>query len=463
MSLIKIDMNMSMNTNTLYDGLQDITDEINIDENDTETVSDFYNKKNKITENDIHKIKELIFILIDENQQSFIQPNYKEVLYNEVLDTLYELFTNDEDEDKNENKTDNQAKNQANNQVEDDIQYIEENHIIEEAIEEYFIFHGIPRSIPTYEPILNNEKKEQYKTNIERLKEQNSHEQKTEEWYEKRHTMITASNAWQVLDSDANRNQFIFKKCEKPMIPTNTVNTETTLHWGHKYEPISQQMYEWLYNCKIEEFGCMQHKEYDFLGASPDGIVTDETSNRFGRLLEIKNIVNRKITGEPKKEYWVQMQHQMEVCDLDECDFLECRFKEYENEEEFLKDGDFQKTKDGKYKGIIVHYFHENQPFYVYGPFQMTKSEYDIWLEKTMRENQDKTFIDFIYWYLDEWSIVCVQRNREWFNWALPKYKTIHETIKKERVEGYEHRKPKQRVKKDVKKEEVNVIKLDIL
>ena len=49
-------------------------------------------------------------------------------------------------------------------------------------------------------------------------------------------------------------------------------------------------------------------------------------NERYGRLVEIKNIVNREITGIPKKEYWVQMQLQMEVTDLDECDFLETRF-----------------------------------------------------------------------------------------------------------------------------------------
>ena len=55
-------------------------------------------------------------------------------------------------------------------------------------------------------------------------------------------------------------------------------------------------------------------------------------------MLEIKNIVNREITGIPKKEYWVQMQMQMEVCAIyEECDFLETRFKEYENEASILK------------------------------------------------------------------------------------------------------------------------------
>ena len=55
-------------------------------------------------------------------------------------------------------------------------------------------------------------------------------------------------------------------------------------------------------------------------------------------MLEIKNVVSREISGIPKFEYWVQMQIQMEVCDLNECDFLETKFVEYENYEDYLND-----------------------------------------------------------------------------------------------------------------------------
>jgi flagellin-specific chaperone FliS len=88
-------------------------------------------------------------------------------------------------------------------------------------------------------------------------------------------------------------------------------------------------IYEHMYQTKIDDFGCIQHPENDFIGASPDGINIDlSNKERFGRMLEIKNIVNREITGIPKEEYWVQTQVQMETCNLDECDFVETRFKE---------------------------------------------------------------------------------------------------------------------------------------
>ena len=56
-----------------------------------------------------------------------------------------------------------------------------------------------------------------------------------------------------------------------------------------------------MYQTKIEEFGCIQHPKYNFIGASPDGINIEPNCNRFGRMLEIKNIVNREITGIPKQ------------------------------------------------------------------------------------------------------------------------------------------------------------------
>ena len=40
-----------------------------------------------------------------------------------------------------------------------------------------------------------------------------------------------------------------------------------------------------------------------------------------GRMLEVKNMYNRDINGIPKEEYWIQMQIQLETCNLECCDF----------------------------------------------------------------------------------------------------------------------------------------------
>ena len=99
------------------------------------------------------------------------------------------------------------------------------------------------------------------------------------------------------------QNSIIYDKC-KPIDTKkfSTVNIDSPFHKGHKYEPLSTMMYEYLYDTKVGEFGCIKHDVYNFIGASPDGINIDETNIRYGRLLEIKNpFSDRKINGIPKK------------------------------------------------------------------------------------------------------------------------------------------------------------------
>lgn len=303
--------------------------------------------------------------------------------------------------------------------------------------------------------------------------------QRTKEWYEFRHNLITASNAYKAFESQSVKNQLIYEKCKKQEDNNDDddndndkkeivmVNVNTTLHWGQKYEPLSVLIYEYLYKTKIEDFGCIRHEQYHFLGASPDGINVDKNSKRYGRMLEIKNIVNREIDGIPKKEYWIQMQLQMEVCDLDECDFLETKFIEYpeytsyeldteddiyedENEEEFKN---ICVSKDGQIKGEII-YFHtkEGRPFYVYKPLDIIHPlDITEWQEKTIEQYEkiNYMYIKIIYWKLDIFSCVLVCRNREWFKSNIDALEEIWNTIEAERVSGYEHRAPNRRVKKE--------------
>ena len=99
------------------------------------------------------------------------------------------------------------------------------------------------------------------------------------------------------------------------------------------------------------------------------------------------------------------MQIQMEVWDLDECDFLETRFKEYNNEEEFKEDGEtFNTTKNNQYKGILLQFFHNNEPHYEYAPFNCSKKEYEKWNIEIMKTNSHMTWVKNVYWYLDYYN-----------------------------------------------------------
>ena len=312
--------------------------------------------------------------------------------------------------------------------------------------------------------VKRKEKINQIKKHLEILRSKPQPEQRTREWYKFRHNLITASNAYKVFESQSMINQIIYEKCQ-PIKEENDkskmVNVNSTLHWGQKYEPLSVLIYEYLYNTKIEDFGCIQHEKYTFLGASPDGINIDSNSHLYGRMLEIKNIVNREITGIPKKEYWIQMQLQMEVWNLDECDFLETKFTEYENATEFFNDGQ-EKTNNGNFKGVIM-YFHtlESKPFYVYKPLEMTNyDEINKWEEEMVDKYQSIEFnmmwVKNCYWKLEKMSCVLVLRNQKWFQDNIKQLETVWKIIESERITGYEHRAPNRKQKKELVKLEVN-------
>lgn len=287
-------------------------------------------------------------------------------------------------------------------------------------------------------------------------------EQKTSEWYTFRYNLITASNLWKVFGTKSQVNNLIYEKC-KPLDTLlhirNNEYTEGAMHWGVKYEPVTIQVYEDMYNTKVGEFGCIPHSKYSYIGASPDGINISPDNKRFGRMVEIKNIVNRDITGIPKEEYWIQTQIQMETCDLDECDFVETRFKEYDTEEKFYMDTQHE------YRGLILHFIERppsiineetqlsNKPYYVYMPLNIPLQQDDVntWIksQKTNMYQDNRVLFSVKYWYLDEISCVCIQRNRVWFSNAVPHIQEVWDTIVRERVEGYEHRASKKRQMND--------------
>ena len=308
---------------------------------------------------------------------------------------------------------------------------------------------------------------------IRALQDKPQPDQRTPEWYARRNNLITASAASKAFGSQASMNQLIYEKCksqteaaaaagaanQSPPAPLQgPVNSP--LHWGQRYEPVTVMVYEDRNKTTLGEFGCIQHDKYPFIGASPDGINIDAASLVYGRMVEIKNIVNREITGQPKEEYWIQTQIQMEVCDLDECDFVETRFKEYDSKEEYDADGTTKEgyTAKGNEKGIILwfqtaptltqsgHIVTPTQ-LYEYAPIGATAYEYDKWeAEIFMKHEQLRSiWVRTIYWYLDEYSCVLVRRNRLWFEEAVKVLQRVWAMIEEERETGYEHRAPAKR------------------
>ena len=393
----------------------------------------------ELIESALHLMEEYVI----DNPSAISEPDFHEDLLEEIKDIFYIQF---------------EEQILGSDFIEDDM-----NELLEEAFNIFITTFYTERSNNQVPNIVILETDSNTTTNIvdQDFKEQKiiglreipQPVQRTPEWYQFRWNLITASNAWKAFESQSTINQLIYEKCQ-PIKKfddngdedVKMVNTNTSLHWGQKFEPLSVLIYEHKYKTQVEDFGCIQHKTYKFIGASPDGIIVNKNCDRYGRMLEIKNVVSRDINGIPKKEYWVQMQLQMEVCDLDECDFLETKFTEYTDYNTYKND-----TTD-KMKGIII-YFHtkDGKPFYVYKPLEetdVTKWEDDT-LSLYQSDKYNYTYMKFIYWKLDVFSCVLVLRNKDWFKNNIPQLEKVWKIIEQERVSGYEHRAPVKKAKKE--------------
>jgi putative phage-type endonuclease len=380
--------------------LEDVLDEIEAEDDED----------NSLSINDeiewINTYIEIMFDYVNDNPYAVSEPDFEETM----VENVCELF---------------KMQNPSNDEkFEDDLEEITELAL------KLFYMQIMPRRshANTFAKTIEPKNIETIKKQIEYLRGKPQPEQRTSEWYSLRHNLITASNAYKAFENEVTRNQLIYEKCQPLKLEVvdrekvAQVNIKSPFHWGQKFEPVSVMYYEDKYKTKIGDFGCIQHDIYKFLGASPDGINIDITNNRFGRLLEIKNIVNREIDGIPKKEYWIQMQLQMETCNLNDCDFLECRFKDA-----FLKDGSFDFTEKDNCdcrKGIILYFCNKDgNPKYVYMPFHIrTYEDFTMWEQEMMNlYSQSFTWISNIYWCLEEVSCVLVERNRKWFNNTIEK------------------------------------------
>jgi len=171
--------------------------------------------------------------------------------------------------------------------------------------------------------------------------------QKSPEWFALRNNMITASSCGSVLGEC--KYQTIKETLLEKIFGKEFKENKFVYH-GKKYEKIATMIYEVIYNSKVGEFGLIPHPTIDFLGASPDGISMSLTldckpNKILGRMLEIKCPPSRKIqtTGLLKGDicpsyYWIQVQIQLECCNLPECDFWQCHLVEYDGEKEFIED-----------------------------------------------------------------------------------------------------------------------------
>jgi hypothetical protein len=224
---------------------------------------------------DISTLLHLFYDYIDLNPTSISDPNFEENMINDIYDLLYNINEEDIDE------------------LLDFSLFIFYDTLYQERSEDNICFEQTALE------------KEKIQIKLERINNIIQPQQKTPEWYYIRQNLITASNAYKIFESNCQQNSLIYEKCKTKTIDDfnfkQSVNINSSLHWGQKYEPLSVLLYEDMYHTKIGEYGCIQHQTYSFIGASPDGINIDLSSNRFGRF-SINKVISDIATDGCKKE-----------------------------------------------------------------------------------------------------------------------------------------------------------------
>lgn len=257
-------------------------------------------------------------------------------------------------------------------------------------------------------------------------------EQRTPEWYAQMSTILSASEFGTLFASPRGRAKMVVSKTEPYVARNNPLavlsNSMSAFDWGIRFEPVVKQIYEHKYGVEVRELGRLHHPIDPRCTASPDGLIYNCNNPEYiykkGRLIEIKCPVTREIDGSIPKDYYTQMQMQLQVTGLKQCDYVEAQFASQYN---------YNPIREGPalYYGNIalVRYkdatgdYGEQEYYYVYGPV----NDYS-WKPSPMNGDQ---IIEIIPWRLIQWAEQVVQRNDDWWQNVQPAINNFWEDVEK--------------------------------
>lgn len=226
---------------------------------------------------------------------------------------------------------------------------------------------------------------------IKRLSNVYQIEQRTDEWFIERKKILTATDIAGILGISRKHPEVIIKDKITPYNKNEERIENEYMRFGKTFEPYAIDIFKKLKKLNVHEIGLVIHPFHKILGASPDGLVEN------GFLLEIKCPKIRKIIyGHIPKEYWVQMQIQMECTDTENCYFMECQFNTIDDPTKFS----------------------------------------DIYHKDLEDRSVFSGKIDNYYWELLDYQIIVVNRDRYWFNSIIDKIKEFTNDINYFRKHG---------------------------
>ncbi len=154
--------------------------------------------------------------------------------------------------------------------------------------------------------------------------------QGTKEWHDLRCLKFTASNA-ETIQANGKGLETLVKEMLARHYSSQQYDEYTQaykspdMQRGNDFEAQARSVYELETGNSVKEVGFIERS--DFIGCSPDGLVTLEGKDKYTGLIEIKNhsdkvflelILSEKID----KKYIQQMQYQLWTSELDFCDYF---------------------------------------------------------------------------------------------------------------------------------------------
>jgi len=289
------------------------------------------------------------------------------------------------------------------------------------------------------------ERKKILKSFIKQLKELNKlpfFKQRTQEWFEARKNILTASN----LEEAISKSSLRLAKTKAGVIVDNTVySTIAPLKWGTMFEDMASRCYSQKRNdIRIFDFGLVIDNQQEHFGASPDGIT------EHGVMIEIKCPYSRKIIdGQIPHKYYLQIQGQLATCSLKECDYIECDFEQFNCTEKYLTEVPINSILD---HGVIAEFKNvkTGEYSYVYSDPYLKSCETIQNVEKKKQEmepDEDIVFIKMTPWKLKQMNVQKVLFDEvQWVN-IVPKIQDFWKKVEDCKSLPVEEVKPKPKAK----------------
>ena len=161
-----------------------------------------------------------------------------------------------------------------------------------------------------------------------------------EDWYKLRRMRLTASNFGKIAKQRSSTDPV---NLIRAMLYSGNLSTKE-IEYGKTHESSASTQYELEKGIIVQKIGLYVHKDFCWLGCSPDGIIDDPQEGKG--LIEIKCIsipeyqdqlissivtskknfylkkVNDALALKQNHDYYFQVQGQLEVMDLNFCDFV---------------------------------------------------------------------------------------------------------------------------------------------